>query len=783
MNSRVLITLEFDKICRELQGYAASEMGFKAAGLLRPAACLADVQRMLAETVEADAIIRRTGKNPVDSFPDVRNILQHIHAVLALTPVELLRTRQCLRACRNARESLEECETEPILSALSKRLPSYRQIEEEIGRCILSEEEIADVASPELSSIRRRMRLTNEKVREKLNAMIRSTSIQKYLQEPIITVRDGRYVIPVKSDFRAQIPGLVHDTSGSGATLFIEPAAAVELGNEYRKLQSEEQEEIARILADLTARVDPVSEELLGGMEILSKIDVVFAKAAYARDLHAVCPKMNDRGYIRILQGRHPLLDRETVVPIDLWIGDTFKTLIVTGPNTGGKTVTLKTVGLFSVMAMSGLFVPGDQGTELSFFSEVFADIGDEQSIEQSLSTFSSHMKNIVSILENADGGSLVLLDELGAGTDPVEGAALAQAILENLTEKDTRTIATTHYSEIKAFAMTHEGMQNACMEFDVDKLCPTYHLYIGIPGKSNAFEISRRLGLSDQVISSAEEYLEKEDIAFEDVIAGAEKARRDAETARELAERELEKAEAIHTALEKEKSKLEQERARLRESAKEEARNLVRETRLRMETLISQLRSQAGHDSRATERSIQNARDGLRKTETELSERMDRTLDREGDLKQVVPGQSVHIISLNQDATVLKFDPLKKTVSVQAGIVKMTVPLSDLSEKKKDGEKKQSAGFRAELHQGDRSFLELDLRGKTVDEAVVEIDRFIDDAGLAGIGVISLIHGKGTGALREGVQAYLRHNPRVKSFRMGSYGEGDAGVTIVTLK
>ncbi len=785
MNTRALQTLEFNKIREMLYGYTASNMGRTEAEKLLPSSDMADVERMLSETEEASMILRATGRTPVEGFPDIRDMLRRIHATLALSARELLQTAQCLRACRNAGDVLRNSASAVLLKQLAERLPSHRMVEEKIMSCILSEDEIADNASSELARIRRQMKLANEKVREKLNQMIRSATFQKYLQEPIITVRDGRYALPVKAEYRAQVPGLIHDTSGSGATLFIEPSVAVDLGNEYKRLQGEESREIERILANLTAYVEPVAPDLMTGLEVLAKLDLVFAKAFLAGEMNAVRPSINESGKISIRKGIHPLLNRDTAVPVDIWLGEDFSTLIITGPNTGGKTVTLKTLGLLTVMTMSGMFIPAETGSKISLFEEVYADIGDEQSIEQSLSTFSSHMKNTVQILRNADGRSLVLLDELGAGTDPVEGAALAQAILEKLFNCGAKTVATTHYSEIKAFAMTHPGMQNASMEFDVDRLCPTYHLHIGIPGKSNAFEISKRLGLDPAVIERANEYLQKQDIAFESVIAGAEAARREAEEHREKARIEHEEAEKIRSAAEKEREKLIKERDKWREQAKEESRRLIRDTKKEMETVIAQLRT-AGKGNAAVERAIQNARDAVRNREGDLF-MGEKALDQDvGTIpSDVLPGQEVLVLSVNQDATVLKQPDAKGEVLIQAGMIKMKVPMSDLriKETKKQGGKATSSSFKTSLHDSDRSFLELDLRGKTVDEAVVEIDRFIDDAEMAGIGQISLIHGKGTGALRTGVQAYLKNHPRVKSFRIGAYGEGDAGVTVVTLR
>lgn len=781
MNARALHVLEYDKILELLRAHLSSDVGREAAASLAPAASLAEAERLLQLTEEADGVYRRTGRTPIDAFPDIRPMLARMHAAHALTAAELLDAAQCLRAARAARETLLGGEASGLLAAMAGRLSSHRAIEEEIGRCILAEDEIADSASPELMRLRRQMRLTNERMREKLNAMIKSPVYQKYLQEPIITVRNGRLALPVKAEHRAQVSGLVHDQSGSGATLFIEPAAAVELGNELRRLQAEERVEIGRILAGLTALLDPVADELYASLNVLGALDVIFAKAVLARDMRAVRPKLNAEMRIRILAGRHPLLPRDTVVPVDVWLGQEFRTLIITGPNTGGKTVTLKTVGLFTLMAMSGLFVPADARTELAVCGEVFADIGDEQSIEQSLSTFSSHMTNTVAILREAGPGCLVLLDELGAGTDPVEGAALAQAILEALYASGALTMATTHYSEIKAFALTRPGMQNASMEFDVDRLLPTYRLFIGIPGKSNAFEISERLGLAPAVIERARQFLQKRDVAFEDVLSGAEAARREAETAAAEAEADRRAAREAREQLERQRDELAAERAQLRQKAREEARRIVQQTRQEMEDVVAKLR--AAGEGAALERAVQQARDAVRAAQERVQEQAQSAGDGGAPPSAVKPGDAVRVLSVGREATVLKPPDARGEVLVQAGAMRMSVKLADLRSVQKKPERPRPAAVRRTLAEPERSFLSLDLRGRMVDEATVEIDRFIDDAELAGVKEITLIHGKGTGALRAGVQAYLRTHPQVKSFRIGAYGEGDAGVTVVTLR
>jgi DNA mismatch repair protein MutS2 len=782
MNEKVLSTLEYTKIAAMLESRAASQLGKAAAAALRPAEGLPQAQTQLKQTCEADTLYRRTGRSPVDAFPDIRPLTGRMKAALAISAGELLSVAAVLRVSREARNALSEGEGEGLLNAMANYLSSHRSVEEEIARCILSEDEIADSASPELGRIRRQMKLIGERVRDKLNNMIKSPQMQKYLQEPIITMRNGRYALPVKAEYRTLVPGLVHDQSGSGATLFVEPASVVELGNEIKRLLSEEQTEIERILSGLTALAAPYADELYNACNVLAALDVIFAKAILARDMDAHCPTLTGDGKLKIVRGRHPLLDPATVVPVDIWLGEEFTTLIITGPNTGGKTVTLKTVGLLTLMAMSGLFVPADEGTRLSVFQEVFADIGDEQSIEQSLSTFSSHMKNNVAILAQADKDSLVLLDELGAGTDPVEGAALAQAILETLYQRKARCVATTHYSEIKAFALTHSGMQNASMEFDVNRLCPTYRLFIGIPGKSNAFEISRRLGLSDEVIHRAETYLEKTDVAFETVLAEAEQARKSAEEDRDAARQDRYDAQRMKTEWEKRYQKLEDEKALLRQKAREDARNTVSETRREMEQLIVQLRSVKNIDHKELERAVQKTRDQMRASEEKLYEQS-RSGAMDGEAPDTVtPGQQVQLVHLGQNAAVLKGPDARGEVQVQAGIVKMTVNLKDLRPLPQT-KKKEKTASKVTLSTERGKALELDIRGMTVDEGMMEIDRFIDNATFTGVQEFFVIHGKGTGALRSGVQTFLRNHPKVKSYRMGAYGEGDAGVTVVTLK
>lgn len=786
MDKKILETLEYDKITAMLETHARCQIGKERARKLEPLTELAELNAELDLTSEAEAVLFRLGQSPVDEFPDTRDTLKRIKAVSALSMRELLDIASCLRAIRIAKSALTKEPDQMRLASMAVNLPSYKFIEDELNRCILNEDEMFDGASPALSRIRRELRVANEKVREKLNSMIRSSTYQQYLQDPIITMRNGRFVIPVKQEYRKQIPGLIHDQSGSGQTLFIEPAAVVELGNTFKKLLAQERDEIERILSELTSMVAPYGEDIYNALILLGEIDLRFAKAQLARDMNAVRPEMNDELRIRIVRGRHPLLDKAKAVPIDIWLGEDFKTLIITGPNTGGKTVTLKTVGLFTLMAQAGMFVPADVGTRLGVFKNVYADIGDEQSIEQSLSTFSSHMTRLVGILKNADDKSLVLLDELGAGTDPIEGAALAMSILETLYGRRSTTLATTHYSEIKAFALARDGMENASMEFDIDKLCPTYRLFIGIPGKSNAFEISKRLGLDDDVINRAKQFLKGEDVRFEDVISGAESQRRIAEQERKLAEQARAELDALRAEVEKEKKKLEETKKGYQAKAREDARRVVADTKREMERLIVQIRSMKSINQSEADRVIQASRDAVRERENALVEPEKKVVDMSVAPKSVNPGDEVRIVSLeNKKATVLKKPDAKGDVLVQAGIMKIAVRLDDLrllNEPAKKGPQTDAAAGKVTL--GDKSVgLSIDVRGKLVDEAIIEVDRYLENAAMNGLNEVMIIHGKGTGALRAGIQSYLKTHRLVESFRQGAYGEGDAGVTAVTIK
>ena len=787
VENRVLKVLEYDKILKMLRDHCGCCVSRELSMELRPYAEIDEVNAELQLTGEAETYYMKTAVSPVDDFPDMRPVLKRMNAVLFLNCEELLNIGKCLKAIRVTREQLTpmndaDDETMPAgIANLAGGLIAHKYIEEEIERCILNEDELFDGASPALARIRRNMRIANEKVRDKLNDMIHSSAYSKYLQEPLITIRNGRFVVPVKQEYHMNIPGLIHDRSGSGQTLFIEPAAAVELGNEYKKLAMEEEAEVERILGELTELIKPSANDIYSDLLTLGRIDLLFAKAKLAKQMRAVMPKLNDQGRINIVKGRHPLIPSDKVVPTDIRIGENFTTLIITGPNTGGKTVTLKTTGLLTLMAQSGMFVPADVGTEIAVFESFYADIGDEQSIEQSLSTFSSHMKNIVHILEEADENSLVLLDELGAGTDPIEGAALAMSLLEELHFRGCETFATTHYSEIKAFALTHEGMENASMEFDVDRLCPTYRLFIGIPGKSNAFEISSRLGLEDRIIEKAKSFIKKENVDFESVLSDAEAKRRQAED--ELTEIQNERDEQMRLTaeLKNEKAKLEHERAELKQKAREEARKIVSDARRETETIIAEIRSVKTIDQRAADRVIQNKRDMLRKIDSDLADEYIPPKAMGKPLKNVFPGLTVHVVSVDKDGTVLKKPDRNGDILVQIGIIKLKVKPEDI--RSVSGRKQENGGMKVEYDVKTTVGLELDIRGLLVDEAEPVVDKYLYDASRQGLKEVNIIHGKGTGALRKGVQAYLKRHPKCKSFRDGNYGEGDFGVTVVTLK
>ncbi|MGN0778804.1 MAG: endonuclease MutS2 [Aristaeellaceae bacterium] len=783
MKEKTLRVLEFTKIRDQLAGKALTEMGAERCRALTPSCNMAEIQLWQQETEEAAVVLQYMGGHPMMAFQDVRPFLMMAEKGATLSPRALLNVAELLRAARVARDALvTDRDNTPLLRGKAEGLCVLRNLEQDISDAILSEDEIADQASSELMNIRRHLRGANERIKEKLNQMVRNQTFQKYLQDPIITVRNDRYVLPVKAEYRANVPGLVHDQSTSGATLFIEPLAAVEMGNELKQWELKERQEIERILAALSAEVAPYAAALRDTIDQMAELDFIFAKGLLARELFAVTPKLNQEGRINIIRGRHPLIDREKVVPTNLWMGRDFTTLIITGPNTGGKTVTLKTVGLFTLMAQAGLQVPADIGTELAVFEQVFADIGDEQSIEQSLSTFSSHMVNIVSIMQEVTPRDLVLFDELGAGTDPTEGAALAQAILTRLLHIRVRTLATTHYSELKAFALSTRGVENASVEFDVETLRPTYRLSIGVPGKSNAFEISRKLGLPENLIDAAKELLSGENIRFEDVIANAEYHRQVAEREREIAAQASAETVRLRDEAEKLRKEMEEKREGVMRKAKEDARRLMEQTRRESESIIADLKRMK-KEMRSPDAETNAIRKRIEQGVDSLSEGLTKKVDNTLPPKTVKPGDRVTILTLGQQGTVLSAPDSRGEVQLQAGIMKFKAHLSQLRLIREE-QPKQKATVRTDTGAMTRmARMECDVRGMTLDEALDAVDQFLNEAVLSGLNEVSIIHGKGTGVLRSGIQQHLRHHLLVKSSRLGIYGEGETGVTIVTLK
>lgn len=784
MKERTLRVLEFTRIRELLAEGALTPAGAEKCRQLEPADELTAVQALQAETEEATVILQYAGGHPMIAFPDVKPALVICEKGGSLSAGMLLNVAELLRASRAAQDALvTERENTPLLRAKAEGLFVSRSIEKDITDAIISEDEIADRASSELMNIRRHLRGAQDRIRDKLNQMIHSATLQKALQDPIITVRNNRYVLPVKAEYRSMVQGLVHDQSSSGATLFIEPMAAVEMGNELKQWELKEQQEIARILAALSAEVAPYAAAIAETQEQLAELDFIFAKGLLSRRFFCVSPKMNNEGRLKIIRGRHPLIDPEKVVPSTIWLGEEFTSLIITGPNTGGKTVTLKTVGLFTLMAQAGLQVPADPGTELAVFEQVFADIGDEQSIEQSLSTFSGHMTNIVEIMHEVTPRDLVLFDELGAGTDPTEGAALAQSILTRLLHIKVRTLATTHYSELKAFALTTQGVENASVEFDVETLRPTYRLSIGVPGKSNAFEISRRLGLPENLIDAARKLLSGNAIRFEDVIANAEYHRQVAEKERQLAEEANRETIRLRNEAEQLRKEMEQKREQALRKAREDAKHIVDQARRESESVIAELKKMK-KNAASGDASVNDLRRRLDKESDALAEGLGRGEPDGGEApKTVKAGDQVKILTLGVEGTVLAPPDEKGEVRLQAGMMKFTAELSQLR-LIRQAPAKEKTTVKAKTGMMTRTVKsECDVRGMNLEEALDAVSLYLDEAVLAGLNEVYVIHGKGTGILRAGIQQDLRKNKHVKSFRRGMYGEGEDGVTVVTLK
>lgn len=793
MNTKVLTTLEYNKIIDLLTEKADSEPGKKLCRDLVPSTDLSAIRTAQRETKDALARLFRIGSTSFGSNRDLGFSIRSLEIGSSLSMSELLKLASFLdnvnRIKTYGKKEREDLPNDS-LDAYFEGLTPMTQLANEINRCILSEEEMADDASPRLKSIRRSKLSTNEKIHSQLTSMVNG-AYRTFLQDAVITMRDNRYCIPVKAEYKSQVSGMVHDQSSTGSTFFIEPAAVVNLNNQLKELDLQEQEEIEVILGDLSSQAAVHTSELAADQKIMTTLDFIFAKAKLAMEQNATEPIFNTEHYIQIRKGRHPLLDKKKAVPIDVRLGKDFDLLVITGPNTGGKTVSLKTVGLFTLMGQAGLHIPALDRSELSIFSEVYADIGDEQSIEQSLSTFSSHMTRVVHILQHADADSLCLFDELGAGTDPTEGAALAIAILNYLHDRGIRTMATTHYSELKIYALSTNFVENACCEFDVETLRPTYRLLIGIPGKSNAFAISSKLGLSDEIINAAKEQISKEDESFEDVIADLEQSRVTIEKEQQEIAEYKERIRTLQEQLQKKNEKIDQAKDKILRDANEKARAILQEAKdVADETIRDFNKAGASADIKELEKKRQKVRDKINEKNGKLAlgnNQKKPANQKTVDPKKLKKGDSVKIISMNLKGIVNTLPDARGNLFVQCGIMRMQTNINDLVPVKEEtitapalqrtntGKLKMSKSFSVSS--------EINLLGCTVDEAIAKLDKYLDDAYLAHLPSVRVVHGKGTGALRSAVQSHLKRLKYVKEYRLGEYGEGDAGVTIVTFK
>ncbi|MBR4014587.1 MAG: endonuclease MutS2 [Anaerotignum sp.] len=789
MNEKALHTLEFDKIIEKLTGYAVSPMAKERAAALQPSSALSDIAIWQQETTEAVSMVLRKGGPSFGGFREIRPQLKRAAMAGMLSVGELMTMGEFLYVCRKIKNYAKRENAAEVYERLDEYfdlIVPLDTLENEISRCILSETEIADNASAGLRSVRKEIKISNDRVKDHLNSIISSSAYRNMLQDFVITIRNDRYCVPVKSEYRNTFPGMIHDQSNTGSTLFMEPLSVIQLNNKIKELQAKEKEEIEKILRMLSEMVTSNAVSIEANLELLTQLDFIFAKAALSLSMDGTQPLFNTEGYVNIQKARHPLLDTKTVVPIDIYLGKEFTTLLITGPNTGGKTVALKTLGLFSLMGQAGLHIPAFDHSQLAVFDRVFADIGDEQSIEQSLSTFSAHMTNIVKIMEEVTDHSLVLFDELGAGTDPTEGAALAIAIIQALRERQIRTAVTTHYSELKVFALSTEGVENACCEFSVETLRPTYRLLIGIPGKSNAFAISRRLGLQEYILESAQEFISQDEARFEDVITDLEISKKSVVFEQERAEQYRKEAEALKLEVERQKQKTQEQKEKILQKAREEAKQLYAKAKEEADSIIKEMNRQAKEAN-----SRQKMLDNRAKLNEKLSSMQEDFLkSRKMKPTHKAPeklqaGDRVYVISFDQKGVALTAPDRNKEVMVQMGVMKIKVPLAELmlDDTPLPKEKKKQTMPKAKTAKSQFISAEIDCRGQLVDEALANIDKYIDDAYLSGLKQIVIIHGKGTGALRAAVQSYLRTNPHVKSHRPGAYGEGEAGVTVVELK
>lgn len=806
MNKRSLRLLEYNKILTMLTDFATSPMAKKRCDRLKPQRDIATINALQEETRDALLRLHRQGNVSFTGLTDIGASIKRLEVKGALTARELLDVAALLSTAQNVRKygdgsdladtvttrnadgDEQVCRYDSLTERFNQLVP-LEHISSEIRRCILAEDEIADDASSKLKSIRRNIKLANDRIHQQLSKLLQNEATKDKLQDSLITMRNGRYCVPVKQEYRSQVPGMIHDQSGSGSTLFIEPMAVVNLNNEIKELANEELIEIENILEDLSLRAAEVVEDISYDMSVLTELDFIFARAKFARSYNGSQPTFNTDGIIDIRGGRHPLLEKHSVVPVDIRLGEDYNLLIVTGPNTGGKTVSLKTLGLFTLMGQAGLHIPALEGSKLAVFDDVFADIGDEQSIEQSLSTFSSHMSNVVYIVNHASANTLCLFDELGGGTDPVEGAALAIAILNFLKNMGARCMATTHYSELKTYALSTDGVENASCEFDVASLKPTYKLMIGVPGKSNAFAISSKLGLPDYIITSAREQLDNDAVDMETLIADLEKSKRSIEEDKKAIEEYKAEADALKKRLQEKESELTARKSEILQKAREEARDIVEEAKEVADQTIRDYNKWRSNPNKADMRTMEEKRGRLRDkikdyNKAGVSNTPARTSNHKA--KDFHIGDAVEVISMNAKGTVTSLPDSKGIVTVQMGILSSKLPISDLiilqdkgfvTEAERSRTKSRSITGKAMTFSP-----ELNVMGKTVDEAIMEIDKYLDDAVLSHMNKVTIIHGKGTGALRKGIHQYLKKHPLVKSFRAGEFGEGEYGVTIVEL-
>ena len=792
MREKTIRILEYNKILTKLEEQAGSEMAKKVVSGLRPFHEIPVIRDMLMETTEAVRLILHKGPLPLGGFYDIEDSLHRARKGGSLTMKQLLQIHFNLSLARRVTTFLKsDLPPLPVIQSIGEVIAVHKNLEDEIDRCILSEDEMADNASPELKQIRRAILRQNDALKSKINHIINSAENRTMLQDAIVTVRDGRYVIPVKQEHRGKFPGIVHDQSSTGATVFIEPQVIVNLNNELRQLELQEKAEIERILAELTARVAEHYHDLLNNQKLLVQLDVIMAKGKLSMLQHGEEPQISEDGELVLKEARHPLLDPKKVVPIDLSIGGSYNTLVITGPNTGGKTVTLKTAGLLSMMAQTGLHIPAAGGSRIPVWKDIFADIGDEQSIEQSLSTFSSHMTNIVDIVKHAGEGCLVLVDELGAGTDPTEGAALAIAILEDLEKKGAATIATTHYTELKKYAISTEGVENASMEFNVETLSPTYRLAIGVPGKSNAFEISQKLGLPGEIIETSRRLLDGGDIQFEEVISALEADKKAAEEERDEAVRLNQEMKIRKEELEQQAKKLEEKKTEILNKAKEEARQILQEAKDVSKEVQEELRElkkieSLGHRNRIFDENRKKLRDAAGKYREKVIREVN---DNPVSAEELRLGDRVKVLSLGQNGEIVTLPDEKGELTVQVGILKAKVNLDDIMlieggaldvNRPRKVRKNYGSMYKTKTQ---NVSISIDVRGKSLDDAVMDVDKYLDDATMAGLKEVTIIHGRGEGILRKGLQEMMRSHKHVKRFRKGNFDEGGDGVTVVTLK